>query len=448
MSGERTSSRSTPLRPPVALMTTQATDETIATVNALERSGQAVTLIWLDESAEPPQDLLADVVRLPTVSAAGFASLFRMAMRTPSRVAGAVLRHPLPSRVSTLAHLAGVLESRGVASVRGLDPRASRIAQTIERLARLRAPDLSGLNLDWARIGAREVTVRWISRRINSVVAEVSVDGARAIVKRQYAHGGESVERRFHQELRVLRELELLFQQDPAIAVPHVLMEDAVTTTVLLERARGVPLDSLFATATRAGGLDVLQRALHGAGRWLARMQERTSIGEEGSVVLQQVIDVARRDLKTVAVSDARLGREESRIEEALVRLAARSEKRSLRVCGHHDDYAPMNIFSDGEVVTVIDFESYRAGLPLEDVAFFLLRAEMLRRRFRLPDLSEWFLAGYGKDIDREALQLFTITKALRMLVRGVGEGTSFVQRWWLQTMVRRALLRAVEGEA
>jgi hypothetical protein len=96
--------------------------------------------------------------------------------------------------------------------------------------------------------------------------------------------------------------------------------------------------------------------------------------------------------------------------------------------------------------VTVIDFEGYREGLPLEDAAYFLIRAELLARRFRVrtQGLTDAFFRGYGSTPDAGALRLFTMTKGLRTLANNTGGNLPLPQRLWTRRTVRNAVLRCL----
>ena len=89
----------------------------------------------------------------------------------------------------------------------------------------------------------------------------------------------------------------------------------------------------------------------------------------------------------------------------------------------HHGDFWPGNIFV-GERLQVIDFEGARAGLPYEDVAYFVIQLQLflnyplLRERRRQ---AVWvFLDGYlaGERLDEPAYRIARISKALQILGR------------------------------
>jgi Ser/Thr protein kinase RdoA (MazF antagonist) len=206
----------------------------------------------------------------------------------------------------------------------------------------------------------------------------------------------------------------------------------------------------LFASAAAADqtGIATLAAAIRGAGEWLAAMQRGTRREGEGRTLLVALVSKAVEDVATLAVVDRGIRRHRSALIERLGTLQRRLHDKTLAIAGHHDDYWPGNIFFDGERVTVIDFESFRDGFPLEDVAYFLFRSELLQRRFRvaLSDLAGLFFEGYsaGKQPDADALQLFTMTKGLRSLANGMGLDLPMPQRIWTRRTIRGAVLKAL----
>jgi len=119
----------------------------------------------------------------------------------------------------------------------------------------------------------------------------------------------------------------------------------------------------------------------------------------------------------------------------------------ALNVCGVHGDFWPGNIFVEpGGSVQVIDFEGFRAGLPWEDAARFLVHLELF---FALPGLerrhrsaSSLFLeglVGQNGGLDPSALALSRIAAALEMLAGTSARPSAGSFRDWRR---RRALLR------
>ncbi len=361
------------------------------------------------QTAIPPSDRLLHVISLddePLLSGRVLFATTSRFLREPLRV----LRHFSPRAI----YLAQTLRQRGIAEVRAADQRLQSAAKTIESL--IDAPPLDPflLDLDWTPLGARSLGIRWISSRLDAAVAEVVIDGLRDVIVKQ--HRAEPVVERARHEASTLARLP---------NVPRVLLFDEPRATIVMERAPGISLDRLFARAEPQHLLHALERA----GAWLREMQEATLAAADGTALLRHLLATAATD----ANGDASLLR-------ALDRGIAIPP-----VVGHHGDYWPGNIFVDDERVTVIDFEGFREGLPLEDVAYFLIRVELLARRFRVrvPGLDAAFLRGYG-DVDRDALCLFTVTKGLRTLANDTGGNLPLPQRLWMRNVIRGAIRRAI----
>lgn len=449
------------VRTPVAMLNAGPHSAAVSgSVDEWERQGQPVVLVCLDRSRHDHEATLADVLHVPLLSAGIVSSFLLHLTRDPARVVRVMLRllgavAVRRATASTLlffpaaVHLARVLPGRGIADVQGLDPAAARVALMVRELGDFRPPDLSELPVEWSRISARRIGVRWLSRRINSIAAEVTIDdGERVVVKRQRDHAGGSAAGRWAHEHRVLRTLGQAMDGE-LLTVPRVLFFDEPSSTLVLARAPGTALDALFAAAATADPAMMarLRDGIRGAGAWLAAMQTATRQGGDGRDLLAELVRTAVEDVAYLGATDRTIRRSRGKVVQQLDRLETRLRSRSLAVAGHHDDYWPGNIFCDGTRVTVIDFESFRPGLALEDAAFFLIRCDLLRRRFRLriPDLSDQFFEGYepGQRPDREALQFFTITKGLRALAKGA-EDLPLPQRIWSRRTIRNAVLRAL----
>lgn len=352
----------------------------------------------------PPGDRPLHVVSLRDEPLFSARVLFAAA-REPLRA----LRHLSPRAV----WLAQTLRQRGISEVRAAEPRLQRAAEAVASLLGDARPDTSLLDLDWSPLGVQSIGIRWIATRLDAAVAEVVLDGSREAIVKQ--HRAEPVIERARHEAAALARLP---------NVPRVLLFDERRATIVMERAPGAALDRLFARAEPRRLLPALERA----GAWLREMQDATR-RDADPAVLAAVLATAKQD----AHGDAKLLR-------ALERTVPPQP-----VTGHHGDFWPGNVFVDGDRVTVIDFEGFREGLPLEDVAYFLLRVELLARRFRvrIAGLDAAFFRGYG-EADRDALRLFTITKGLRTLANGTGGNLPLPQRLWMRGVIRGAIRRSL----
>jgi hypothetical protein len=423
------------IRRAVAMVTFRADAATGA--EQLEREGQPVTLVCLDPRRHQHDASLADVIHVPRFSAGVIAAFVTTAIRKPAHVLRSM-------RFPPAVYLARLLQRRGVTEIRGTDRKSERVASLVRPLLDAAPPDLSDLPIDWSRIGAEPVALRWFSKHINSITAEVSSGDRRYVIKRQRSHHGGAAEDRWARERRILLSLGESMGHG-ALSVPRVLFDDREHAIVVMERARGTPLSELFiAAASNRSVMPQLENGVRGAGAWLAAMQNATRRAEDGHALLDELTSIAVSD----AAKLASFVKNQPQIEAFLAAGRRSLRSRPLSVVGHHDDYWPGNIFVEREQVTVIDFESSRDGLELEDAAFFLIRCEMMRRRFRIrfPQLAQRFFEGYGRQPDAQELRFFTVTKGLRLLARGVGEELPMPQRIWTRRMVRNIVIDAVSS--
>lgn len=269
-----------------------------------------------------------------------------------------------------------------------------------------------------------------VSERSDSVV-RVSGD---VVVKqhREQADVVRSAAVRARHEYDVLT---MLHRVMPAqYSVPRALQLDEADGALTIERSTGTPLDVLLRDSKRTSrALEFLVEPFRGAGRWLREMQHATRTSADPRSVLGAQVALAVTHANGDATIVARLRELESRVGA-----------RAAVVAGPHGDYWPGNVFIDADHVRAIDFEGYREGLPLEDVAYFLVQLRLLLPRHArlVTPLRAAFLEGYGPIEDEEALTLFTLTKTLHLVARNAGAKHSFLIRWWM----RRTLRNIVNG--
>ena len=446
------------VRAPIAILSTGSRlDELTRRIDESEHAGQPVWLVCFATKPHDHHDTRADLLHLPRLSLGIASSVLTLLVRQPTRTLRSVvrlLRGVVTGRIPAAAivhlpaamHVAQLAARRAVAEVQGEDAVATGVASIVKDLARPIALDLADLPVDWSRLGARQIGVRWFSRRINSVIAEVTLDGdRRVIVKRHRTNAGGPAADRAAREVRTLASLHESMR-DGTFSVPRILLFDSDAALVVMERASGATIESLFsAAAADRAEIPALARSIRGAGAWLAAMQRVTTVDADPRALCDEIIAIAIADLAKVATGDRILRRRQREIGSYLEETRRSLSLEEVRAARRHDDYSPANVFFDGERVTVIDFESSRDGLTLEDAAFFLLRCELLLRRFGLDlDAAAAFQQGYGRPLDDEALRLFTVTQALRTLGRGAGEDLPMPQRLWTQRTIRNAIFKAM----
>ena len=481
-----------------------------ADVQDLERLGQPVLFIRLDR-ARAGQRGTIEPLDLPLLSAPIGAAVVSAMLRKPRRVLGFVMRlmgafvtTPAAATRALLTlpaavYLADLLPRSGITHVHGSDGVASTVACIIaeltnigfsfataghgeplrrRKLARSRfvvsgleaspqtildllqrhgatavPAQLSALAPFWSRLGGTRIGIRWSSARLDATAAEITIaDGerTRTVFAKQHRERPAPIKPAAERAAQEYRTLQWLHERlgERTLTVPRVLLFDAEAAVVLMERAPGKPLDSFFAAV--AGGRMTVEQLAAGvtrAGAWLAAMQRATRRDVDGRALLARTMSAAVDNAATVASMDRGFRRHHRRIVARMRALEERIHAEGLVVTGHHGDFWPGNIFIEEDQVTVIDWDGFRDGLPLEDIAYFFIRVEMLRRRFRLklPSVEHWFFSGYsgGQTADVDALELFTLTKGLTTLANQTGGNLPLPQRLWTRRMIRNAVLRS-----
>jgi Ser/Thr protein kinase RdoA (MazF antagonist) len=286
-----------------------------------------------------------------------------------------------------------------------------------------------------------------IEVRTDSVIRE-----AGGVIFKQHRDDGATRARREFETLTMLREA-----MPGTYTVPRAIQFDAANSAVVMERASGTPLDeTIAATKRESDAVAHLTEPLRRAGEWLRAMQTATMWSAATPVA---AVDPERqlalphstpRDILSAqivkAIHDAETIDADAEVIARLRELQVRVAPRATVACGHHGDYWPGNVFLDETRVTVIDFEGYRHGLPLEDVAYFLIELELLLPRHAryLPALRVAFLEGYGAVEDADALTLFTLTKTLHLMARNPGAQHSLLIRLWMRRTLRKIVQRCL----
>lgn len=300
--------------------------------------------------------------------------------------------------------------------------------------------------LHWDELNAKPGRVLWTTERLDSLIALLELSDRREVILKQHRPETDAVRSagtRACYEHDVLASLRAAMTGD--YSVPRPLLVDKPLGAIVIERAVGRPLDELIRELKRNDAdARTLAPLVARAGTWLRLMQQHTRSSEDARPLLQRVVERAVADVDTISAHDWLIRRKRTDLTGALRQLGKRVQS---GVAGHHGDYWPGNIFLDESRVEVIDFEGYRLGLPIEDVAYFLVQLELLLPRHprRLAPLREAFLDAYfyGAPRDEDALRLFTLTKTLFALSRPPGASHVLPLRLWLRHMQRRIVFRA-----
>jgi aminoglycoside phosphotransferase (APT) family kinase protein len=230
--------------------------------------------------------------------------------------------------------------------------------------------------------------------------------------------------------------------------VPRPLHFDAASACVVMEPCRGDRLDRLVRAARRPGSRVDLAADLRATGAWLRRFHDATTETGEAHAVLDRLLADVRRDLEVCSRRDLSSSGAASTWSQVRA-LMALIGPASLRVTGVHRDFWPGNVFVDGGAVQVIDFEGVEAGLPFEDVGYFLVQLELYcwdpLTRHRFDRMATGFLEGYLRRTDTfdwAAYELCRIAAALRVLAATPPPENALQWGAWR----RRRVLRGIIG--
>lgn len=311
-------------------------------------------------------------------------------------------------------------------------------------------------SLDWSKLQTIALGVHRIHERRDACLAEVTVtDGVNKrdlLVKQQrettieppYAADRARHEHKIMEELRDDLPADINETGGGSItySVPRIVLFDENAAAIAYERPRGKSLDHILRVSKRRPAHAAVP--LRRAGTWLRILQIRTRKEDDGRHVLTAIVVLAKRDLELAAAADRSILRQRQQIDDTLVALETKVANKPLAVVGHHGDYGPRSVFIGDRRVEVIDFDRYREGLSIEDVAEFLLHMELRVGAKQMARLTPAFLDGYGsgRSLDPDALRLFTIVKVLELLAHRGEESASSVRDWKNRRALRQILAR------
>jgi hypothetical protein len=333
--------------------------------------------------------------------------------------------------------------------------RAASLISTLHRAGSVRLREAEAQIVAAAEASGLSVSrLRRLHSRNDSRIGEITVlEGAtqrHLILKQHTTRAGQSrpaADRASH-EIRIMSHL---WQQMDVTAdaetiactVPRPLEGNPERGIVIMEPAKGTALDVLMSGVTRRSELrQALAGPVRNSGIWLRRMQDCTAYRSDSRSVVAEVAKLAQADLQVIAADDRQIRRRRADIAAALQGLEKQLLSRPLTVTGRHGDFWPGNIFVSERRIEVIDFEGFREGLPLEDVAYFLIFLELMFPRFGggAPGLADAFLEGYGIGTG-ETMDFFFVTSALQMLARQIALPSRSPIRLWTLRHLRKRLL-------
>ncbi|HVS33357.1 MAG TPA: glycosyltransferase [Thermoanaerobaculia bacterium] len=327
---------------------------------------------------------------------------------------------------------------------------AARMIELFERHDRVRTTAARSVaSLNWEKLGACALGIQRVRERPDSFIAELTItDGIskRDVIVKQHRSAGGKARSEFDvfTRLRASMDVPAAAGGEIVYSVPRVLMFDPDHEAIVMERAGGKPLDALLRDVRGGGIPGGLVIPLRRAGTWLRKMQTVSVSDEDGRHLLTALTVLAFQDLDLAAAADRTLRIHRERIEAALLLLERAVAQRPVPVVGHHGEYSPANVFVGQRRVDVIDLDRWREGLPLEDVAAFLVHVTV---QFALPfytrstaRIQQSFLDGYFESDGPgdDSLRFFKMIKALQLLARGQDDGNDM----W--AWVRRRALRDI----
>jgi glycosyltransferase involved in cell wall biosynthesis len=314
--------------------------------------------------------------------------------------------------------------------------------------------------LDWTRLGIQAIGLRRVHEERDVTIGEVTASDGIAkrdvVVHLAPLNAGAEANARNRTQFEALSVLLQSMGNERArtpsgetitYSVPRLLMYDEAHSAVVIERADGRSLHGLVRESGWLSHPSRLAVAVRRAGTWLRMMQEQTRGDEDSRHVRTAVVLLALNDVELAAAADTVVRRNRELIREQLRRLENSLSSHSTRVVGHHGSFRPRNIFIGERRVDVVDFGLYREGLPLEDVAQFLIELEIQLRtpfaRRQLPRLQREFLHGYSPAaaINEQSLRLCSLTKALEMLAR-CDDDLPRLQAWRRRRALHRIITR------
>jgi colanic acid/amylovoran biosynthesis glycosyltransferase len=279
---------------------------------------------------------------------------------------------------------------------------------------------------------------RGIDSEVLELIAVTPEGPVELIQKRHLSRPGESrpAAERADQEHAILGELAGALEATPhgrELAVPVPIAHEPGSPLLVTGRADGVPMDLLIRRSrTSSRVIPELTAAAAALGCWIRAFQNTRSPGD-GRADVDSLVARAVRDLRSAGLSR----REIRRVGRSIESLAATLH--SPIAVPNHGDLWPGNVFVTAERLTVIDFEGFRTGLPSEDLAYFLVHANLYlawRHPHVLGELERELFAGYGSGVGQSELRLARIACALHLLARDQRDAPA------LRRAVQRMILR------
>lgn len=206
-------------------------------------------------------------------------------------------------------------------------------------------------------------------------------------------------------EFEIMQQLHQLFAASPRLNVPNPVKFYPDTLSLLTEEVIGTELETLFSGAALLIRRAPLKKALEMAelaGVWLKQFQFMT----KNSDLAVSHVALAHYCQERL---DYLLAKQVSGITKNMIgsiyKLAEIADQQvfpgHIFYCGCHGDFAPHNIITDRQSLSVLDFTDYRLDINLFDPINFLEKVGRMHGYFRyrhavVRQLNHRFLQGYG----------------------------------------------------
>ncbi|WP_141686159.1 phosphotransferase [Alishewanella sp. HH-ZS] len=206
-------------------------------------------------------------------------------------------------------------------------------------------------------------------------------------------------------EFEVMRQLNQLFADSPRLNVPNPVKFYPETLSLLTEEVIGGELETLFSGAALLIRRAPLKKALEMAelaGMWLKQFQLMTK-NLDMAVSHIALADYCQERLDSLIAKQVPGVTKD--MTDQLYSLAEMADRQIIPehifYCGCHGDFAPHNIITDRQSLSVLDFTDYRLDINLFDPINFMEKVGRMHGYFRyrhavVEQLNHHFLQGYG----------------------------------------------------
>lgn len=206
-------------------------------------------------------------------------------------------------------------------------------------------------------------------------------------------------------EFEIMQQLNQLFADSPRLNVPNPIKFYPETLSLLTEEVIGAELETLFSGAALLIRRAPLKKALEMAelaGMWLKQFQLMTKNSDMAVSHIALAHYCQERLDYLIAKQVPGFTKNMTDKLYSLVDIADRQVfPEHIFYCGCHGDFAPHNIITDRQNLSVLDFTDYRLDINLFDPINFMEKVGRMHGYFRyrhavVEQLNYHFQRGYG----------------------------------------------------